>query len=124
MDLDKQKVILELLLSSSDLFAKCNPIIKPHYFDPLLKKTIAYAQEYFEKNHALPTPEIIKGETKLEVVKHKLEKHEQKYISEELETFCRNKAIEQAILRSAKFIRKTRFWNFGEIIKRSNTSFA
>lgn len=117
MDLDKQKVILELLLSSSDLFAQCNPIIKPQYFDPLLKKTIAYAQEYFEKNHALPTPEIIKAETKLEVVKHKLEKHEQKYVSEELETFCRNKAIEQAILSAPVLLEKQDFGTLEKSLK-------
>lgn len=100
MDIEKQKIICGLLLSNTDLFAKCNPMLKSSYFDPLLKRTITYTQEYFEKHHALPTPAIIEAETKLKVTKEVLEKHEQNWVAKELETFCRHKAIEEAILAS------------------------
>jgi archaellum biogenesis ATPase FlaH len=109
MDLEKQRIVFELLLSNPDLFAKCNSIIKPNYFDPYLKKSVAYIQEYFEKYHTLPTAPIIKAETKLEITKIPLEKAEQEYVATEIETFCRNKAIEEAILAAPALLEKQDF---------------
>lgn len=104
MDLEKQRVILSLLLSSPSLFARVNPILKGSYFDPLLKRSIQYSQDYFETYHNLPTPSIVLAETKLVVTKEILEKHEVEWIATELETFCRHKAIEEVILSGPQLL--------------------
>lgn len=104
MDIEKQRVMLSLLLANQNLFARVNPILKSSYFDPLLKRGISYSQEYFEQYHALPTPAIIKAETKLEVTKDILEKHEIEWVANELEIFCRHKAIEEVILSGPQLL--------------------
>jgi archaellum biogenesis ATPase FlaH len=106
MDLEKQKAVLELLLSNPSLFAKCNPIIRPEYFDPLVKKSIAFAQDFFEKHHDLPSAQIIKGETKLEIVQYPLSKVEQDYVADEIESFCRTQALIDIVFKAPAMIEK------------------
>jgi KaiC/GvpD/RAD55 family RecA-like ATPase len=98
MDLESQQIVLEVLFSNSDLFAICNSIIKPQYFDPMLKKSVGFTQEFFEQYHALPSPEIIKAETKLNVLLRPVEKSEHEWVANTLEAFCRQRAIEEVIL--------------------------
>jgi KaiC/GvpD/RAD55 family RecA-like ATPase len=106
MDLEAQTVVLEILLSNSDLFAICNSIVKPQYFDPFLKKTVAYAQEFFDEYHSLPTPDIIRATTKLNVRDTVVQKQEYEWITKELESFCRRRAIEEVVLSGPQLLEK------------------
>lgn len=97
-DFDKQKLLIELLVNNADLFARVNPIIKPEYFDPLLKKSVMFMQDYFENYKSVPTAQIFKAETGLVVEVIKLDKAENQYVAKELEQFCRSQAIKEVIL--------------------------
>lgn len=105
-DTTKQKIILELLLANQDLFARCNSIIKPSYFDASLKKGVSYLQTHFEKYRELPSPIILKAETGLGADIHALSKGEQDYVADEIEVFCRNKAVEEAIYAGPDLLEK------------------
>jgi KaiC/GvpD/RAD55 family RecA-like ATPase len=105
-ELDKQKLLVELLLANPELFARCNGIIKPSYFDPALKKSVAYLQEHFEKYREIPNQQIIKAETGFTGEIHSLSKAEQQYASEEIEKFCQVSAAIEAVYAGPDLIEK------------------
>ena len=112
MEIDKQKMLVSYLLSDQDLFATCHSIVKPAFFDPSIKKVVSFSQEYFDKYKNIPSAEVIKAETGLEIPKKQLTKPEAKYAADQLEQFCKNKAIEAAILGAPKLLQDG---DFGKI---------
>ena len=113
MDTEKQKLLVECLLSAPALFTMCNPIIRSQYFDPQLRTMIDFAQDYSEKYKALPTKAQIKAEAGQDIQIHELSKAEIQYVADEIETFCRHKAVEEAILNSPKLLEQN---DMGKII--------
>ena len=112
MEIDKQKLLVAHLLSDHDLYATCHGIIKSAYFDPSIKRVVNFSQEYFEKYKNIPAPEVIKAETGMEIPTRTLTKAEVKYASDQVEQFCKNKAIEAAILGAPKLLQEG---DFGKI---------
>lgn len=116
MKLEKQKLLLEYCISSSDLFGRVNSILKADYFDPQIKQAAIFVKDYFEKYKSPPTPEQIKAESRIEInSKGELTKAEIDYASNEIEGFCKNKAIEFAVYSAPPFIETG---EYGEIEKR------
>lgn len=105
-DLDKQKLLFELLLSSPALFAKCNAIVKPIYFDDVFVKPVKFIQDYFETYKEIPSPQILKGETGIDAEIHSLSKAEQDYAATEVEIFCQRSAAIEAARKSPELIEK------------------
>lgn len=112
MEIEKQKMLVQYLLSDPDLYATCHGIVKSSFFDPSLKRIVHFTQEYFEKYKAIPSLEIVKAETGFGLNKQTLTKAETKYASDEVEKFCKNKAIEAAILGAPKLLQDG---DFGKI---------
>ena len=54
MKTETQKVILERLLSSSDVFSRCIGIISPDYFDPEIRPLVKFVENYYTKYSAVP----------------------------------------------------------------------
>lgn len=116
MQLQKQKLLLEYCISSGDLFGRVNSILKADYFDPQIKQAAIFIKDYFEKYKVPPTTEQIKAESKIEINnKGELTKAEIDYASNEIEGFCKNKAIEFAVFSAPAFIQSG---EYGEIEKR------
>lgn len=107
MELEKQKLILSILCSSRDLMAITAPLMKPSYFDPSLKKSAKFVLEYFQKFRDVPKIEIVKAETgyTLDSIEG-ITRAEEQYVSTEIETYCRNKAVEEAILAGPALLQK------------------
>lgn len=101
----KQLLLLEYLISSADTFSLTRSLIKPHFFEPDLRGSISWINEYFDKYNALPTPAQVKAETGLTLTTHTLTKPEIKYCTEEIEQFCRRKALQQAIIDAPALIK-------------------
>lgn len=112
MEIEKQKMLVSYLLSDQDLYATCHGIVKPSFFDPSIKRVVNFSQEYFEKYKNVPSPEVIKAETGMEIQKKDLTKAEVKYASTEVEQFCKNKAMEAMILGAPKLLHSG---DFGKI---------
>jgi archaellum biogenesis ATPase FlaH len=94
--------------------AMCCSIIKPSYFDPSLKKTAKFIQEYFQKYNDVPKIITVRAETgALLEDPGRIDSAETKFIADEVETFCRNRAVTEAILAGPELLHKG---DFGKII--------
>lgn len=106
MDLEKQTLLLEYLISASDTFAICRGIIKPHYFDPELRNAVTFIYQYYDNYSVTPEPEQIKAETGITLELKELTPEKLRYTLDEIETFCKKRAIECAVLSSPPLIEK------------------
>jgi archaellum biogenesis ATPase FlaH len=118
MTLEKEKLLAKYLLSSSVLFTKVNPILHSKHWSPELKPVINFIKEFYDEYHGLPTPEVIAAETGIHVhAPEELVPHQMKYAEAELETFCRNKAIEHAIFASVDLLAEQKFGEMERLIR-------
>jgi KaiC/GvpD/RAD55 family RecA-like ATPase len=118
MELEKQRIVISALCSNRDLMALCSSILKPSYFDPSLKKSVKFILDYFEKYRDVPKNHTVRAETgavldDLGVISSP----EMKYVADEIETFCRNKAMTEAILLGPQLINKGDFGKILEVLK-------
>lgn len=114
MDIEKQKLAVSCLLGSRDLMSLCSGIIKPSYFDPSMKKTVKFIQEYFEKYKDIPKRETVKAETGIALDDvGQLTKADVKFLGDEIETFCQHRAITEAIIAGPELLAKG---DFGKIL--------
>ena len=117
MDEKKQKLLIEYLLSSPDTFALCQNIVDPDYFDPEYRNSVAFMKQYFDEYNTTPSNEQVDAETNNEFVTREVSKDEITYCSNEIETFCKRKAIEKAILKSPQLIEEGDYGTVEAIVK-------
>lgn len=106
MDSKKQKILIEYLISSSDTFALCQNIIRPVFFDPEHRNAVDFIKTYYEKYNNTPTTDQIQAETGKEYDLKQITPDAVKYCTDEIEQFCRRRAIEKAVLASPELIEK------------------
>lgn len=104
MDNKKQKLLIEYLLSSTDTFAICQGIVQPEYFDPEYRTSVRFIKDYFEQYNTTPDPVQVEAEAGVEFNKRQITRDQLLYTTTEIETFCRRRAIERAVLASPKLI--------------------
>jgi hypothetical protein len=102
MNLAKQKLILEYLLASKDLYARCSGIIKSQYFDMELRGAVQYAQDYYQKYAALPKLDRIKAEFDLDLESKIIGLDDISAISDDCEKFAKKSSIKNAINEAMK----------------------
>lgn len=102
----KQQLLLEYLVSSADTFALCKSIVKPEYFDPELRRGVEFIHDYYDKYSSIPTSEQIEAESNLALKTRQVTRDQIAYCADEIEQFCRKKAMQQAIIQAAKYIEK------------------
>lgn len=118
MELDKQKLLISYLISSQELFVKVSPILQTKYFDPKIKNVISFVKGYFDDYKAPPNVEQIKAETGQSVeLRPSMTRQELTYAENELERFCREKAIEEAIFASPKLLDEGKYGEIEKLIK-------
>ena len=115
---DMQKLYVEFLLSDSELYARCQAIIDPEYFDRKFRKSVKFIQEHISGYSALPTTEQIKAETGVQftLVKDVDERH-QDWFLDDFEQFCKHKALANAILSSTDLLEENQFGAVEKMIK-------
>jgi KaiC/GvpD/RAD55 family RecA-like ATPase len=107
MDIEKQRLILSALCANRDLMALTAGLLKPSYFDPSLKKTVKFLSDYFNQYKDVPKIQIIRAETgQLLDDVGVISRAETTYISEEIEKFCRDSAVTEAILAGPELLKK------------------
>ncbi len=112
MDNKKQKLLIELLISSPDTFALCQGIVDPEYFDPEYQNAVKFVKEYYDEYHITPTTLQIEAESGQLLQKREVRKDEVLYCADEIEEFCKHRAMEKAILSSVKDVNEG---NFGAV---------
>lgn len=106
MDNKKQKLLIEYLLSSSDTFALCQSIIEADYFDPEFRNSVTFIKNYYEKYHTTPELQQIEAETGVEYTHQIVSPDQVSYCADEIESFCKQRAIEKAVLAAPELIEK------------------
>ena len=106
MQSEKQKLLLEYLVSSPDVYALCLGIVKPQYFNPEFRNAVKFIEQYYKDYSTVPSPEQILAETDVKLTKHTLTRDQLDYCATEIETFCRDCAIEEAIFASPTYLEK------------------
>jgi len=101
---EKQKVLIESLISSASAYTTCHPILEGKYFDPEYSKAIIFIKKYYEKHHNLPAPDIIKAESGLKLNLVEVDQDRENYTIIETEKFCKHKALEKAVLKAADYL--------------------
>lgn len=109
MDNKKQKLLIEYLLSSSDTFAVCQGIVQPEYFDPELRGAVKFIKDYYDQYNTTPNPDQLNAEAGIEFTKREVTRDQIEYTTTEIETFCRRRAIERAVLASPKLIEEQNY---------------
>lgn len=117
MDTAKQRLLLRYLISSSNLFAVANPIIKPEYFDPEIRKASKFIQTYYDEYRALPDTDQIAAETSVEITTTDVTGDKYAYCVHEVEQFCKRKAMEHAVLQSVGLIEKGDYGSVETLIR-------
>lgn len=106
MQIDKEKIILENILSSKDVFSRCSGIIKSHYFSLEYRNVTKFIMEYYDKYHSIPDPDIVKAETGIQLNKRNITTDIYNYTCDNIETFCRESAMKEAIIMAADELSK------------------
>lgn len=116
MEITKQSHLLEILLSSGDVFSSCVGIIKSEYFDGELRKAVSFALNYFEKYNKPPKIETLISEfPDVDIAYQNVTTDQVNYACEEIERYCRESATVIAINESLKDLEEG---NLGEIVDR------
>lgn len=97
----KQKLLVEYLISSADTYALCQHIIQPTYFDPDLRQAVEFIHDYYERFSAMPAAAQVLSECDVELEHHALTRDQVEYCSQEVEKFCKRKGLEQAIIAAS-----------------------
>jgi len=117
MDNNKQKLLIEYLISSPDTYALCSGIVRPDYFDPEFRNAVKFVHEYYDEYHAVPTSEQIKAETDIDLQQQTVTRDQVEYTANEVEKFCKRRAIEKAILESPALIDKRDYGKVEQLIR-------
>lgn len=118
MEIEKQKLLCSYLLSDQELFIKVSPILEIKYWDTSLKTTIAFIKNYFEQYKSPPTVEQLQAETGSMIKVHpSMTRPELKYAEDQLEAFCKEKAIEHAILSSPALLADGKYGEIEKMIR-------
>jgi archaellum biogenesis ATPase FlaH len=113
---DKQKLLIDVLLSSEEVFARCQNILNDKYFVNRLRPAVRFILKHAEKYSVLPKIEQVNAETGLNFI-HISDiaiQHQDAFL-DEIEEFCKNRALANAVLGATDLIEKGQY---GELEKR------
>jgi|TARA_R110002074_G_scaffold166179_6_gene326581 KaiC/GvpD/RAD55 family RecA-like ATPase len=118
-NLELQTLFVEFIAHNKDLFVRVNGILDSAYFDRGLRKTIEFLQEHAAGHGALPTAQQIEAVTgvKLVGVGDKVNERHIDWFIDEFEQFCKQKALEGAILKSTDLLEKGEFGAVEKLVK-------
>jgi len=110
---EKQKLLIDILLSSEDIYARCQNILKDKYFVNKLRPAMRYIMAYTEKYSVLPKTVQVNTETGMnfEIIEDITIQHQESFL-DEIEGFCKNRAIADAVITSSDLIEKG---NYAEV---------
>lgn len=118
MELQKQSLLLSYLISDQTLFTKVSPILNTKYFDPSIRQSITFIKDYFEQYKSAPNSDQIKAETGSGVeTRPTMSQAELRYAEDQLESFCKEKAIEHAILASPALLAEGKHGEIEKLIR-------
>lgn len=122
MKTEKQKLLIEYLISSPDVFALTTSIIRPSYFDPEFRNAVKFIQNYYELYNTTPDADQVYAESDVEVTTKVITRDKIEYCATEIESFCKEEAISAAILACPELLDKGDYGKIETIIKEAITT--
>lgn len=117
MDVVKQQLLLEYLLSSPDTYALCSSITAPEYFDPYLRNSVSFLNKYYNDYSKIPALEQMEAETGVKFAERIVTPDKIEYCSNEIEAFCKQRALERAVLAASKAVQEGDGGSIEQIVK-------
>lgn len=113
-----QELFLRFLASDNDLFARCQNIIDPTFFNYRFRAAVKLMKEHSTDYNSIPTFDQINavGGLKLEEISNITPDH-QAWFMKEFEIFCRHMALEKAIIQSSELLEKKDYGQVEVLIK-------
>jgi len=114
-----QKLYIEFLLADKDLFVRCNAILESSYFDRQFRDTVDFIKKHVEEYSDVPMLEQVNavGNIGATDVRATMTDEHKNWFMDNFEQFCRHKALEAAILKSADKLERKEYGTVEGIIK-------
>jgi replicative DNA helicase len=113
---DVQKLLISVLLSDEEIFARCQNILQSTYFVNKLRPVVRFMLEFSNQYKAVPTHEQINAQFGLSLDKmSRMNPSLQQAFLDQIEEFCKNRALADAVLSAGDLIAKG---NYAEVEKR------
>lgn len=100
----KERLMIELILSDLNIFVTSLRVLKAEYFSTPLDEVVLYILKYHQEHNGLPDVDIIDAETGVSLKKRTTDVSERSYVLTEIELFCREAAMRNALMMSADII--------------------
>jgi archaellum biogenesis ATPase FlaH len=115
---DKQRTLLEYMIADETAFTRCRSMVRDVYFDPDYQGAVRFIQDYSDQYRCLPTPKQIECETNVVLVPpaETNDKHAAWFL-DQIERFCKRKALESAIFSGPDLIADNRFGELEALVK-------
>lgn len=117
ISISKQQLLLEYMVSSSDVYLRCKSIIAPEYFDPEYKKAVTYIHNYYDQYSAIPSVEQIVVDTSVQLFERTVTSDKIAYCCDEIEQHCRERALFKAIMDSVDKLEKKDYGAIESLIR-------
>ena len=122
-NLEVQRILLSHLINDRDIFVRCRSIIKDVYFDDQVRRAVRFILGHAEEFKDIPRPALIHAKTGIEL--KGLDEYgitmNQDWFLEEIEKFCRYKALENVILEGYDLLQKGEDANIEARVKEAMT---
>jgi archaellum biogenesis ATPase FlaH len=103
----KEKLLIENLLSSREVFSRCFSILKAEYFEqPEYRPAVTFLNEYFLKYKGLPEFDVVNAEFDLDFKRRDITTDLYNYTCDEVEKHCKQAAFVNAVRDSFEMIEK------------------
>jgi archaellum biogenesis ATPase FlaH len=116
-NIDIQKLYLEMFLSDTETFSRCQNIFDPDLFDPRIKSVAKFILEYADQYKIVPEASIVNAATGSKFESLTLPQESYEWLMDEFEKFSRHKALERAILKSTDLLEKGDYGPVEKMIK-------
>lgn len=117
-----QELLIQMMLTDPSLFIRANPIINPVYFTSKKYSTVMqFMQDYAKEYGSLPTPEEIKARTTVGIQKiQDFNPGHARAALDTVEEFCKQRAVEVAVLKAADLLQKGQRDSIQSLIKEAS----
>jgi KaiC/GvpD/RAD55 family RecA-like ATPase len=113
---DVQKMLVSVLLSDEEIYARCQNILQPKYFVNKLRPVMRFVIDFANQYRALPKPAQLSAQFGIDFEKiDNINPQLQQAFLDQIEEFCKNRAIADAVLSAPELIQKG---NYAEVEKR------
>ena len=113
---DVQKLLISVLLSDEEVFSRCSNILNVKYFVNRLRPPVKFLLQFANEYRTLPTHEQMRAQFGMEFDRmEKMTPMLQQAFLDQIEEFCKNRALADAVLSAPDLIAKGAY---GEVEKK------